>query len=93
MKNKRDWNPLITLIKFQIKLFYDAARDFILSPLSIICILLDIILGNKIKKESLYYKLMLVGRDTDKWINLFDQIEKEKKIAPAKINEKDKETV
>ena len=83
-KQKKDWSPLGSLIRFQIRLFYDAARDFILSPLSFFVVVLDIIMGNKIKKESLFYKLMLMGRGSDKWINLFEQNEDEEEQGSIK---------
>ena len=72
-KKKKDWSPLKSLIVFQVRLIFDAVRDFVLSPLSFVCIILDILTGQKVKKQSLFYKLMLKGRDSDKWINLFEQ--------------------
>jgi hypothetical protein len=47
-----------------------------------VCVVIDILTGQKVKKNSLFYRLMMTGRDSDRWINLFEQypeIEKEVK--------------
>jgi hypothetical protein len=79
MKQKKDWSPLKTFIIFQFRLLLDAVRDFILSPISFVCIFVDIVTGQKIKKESCFYRLMLIGRRSDQRINLFEQFDKENK--------------
>jgi hypothetical protein len=79
MKQKKDWNPLSYFIVFQFRLLLDAVRDFILSPISFVCIIVDIITGQKTKKDSCFYKLMIMGRNSDQKINLFEQFNKEKK--------------
>lgn len=58
------------LLLFQIKLFADAARDLILSPVSIVCFILDLS-GNKKKEDTHFERLMAFGRRTDHHINLF----------------------
>ncbi len=58
------------LLLFQLKLFADAGRDLLLSPVAVVCFILD--LGHKGKKEDTYFeKLMAFGRRTDHHINLF----------------------
>lgn len=59
------------VVIFQLKLAADALRDFLLSPLSILAFLLDVIFKLPAKK-SLYLHLMLLGRRSDRMINLFD---------------------
>jgi hypothetical protein len=56
---------------FQLKLTADALRDFVLSPVSTICILADLVLRND-EDRSLFRRLMVVGQRTDRFINLFD---------------------
>lgn len=64
------WNKTRELLLFQLKLFADAARDILLSPVAIVCFIMD--LGEKDpKKESNFEKLMAFGRRTDHHINLF----------------------
>jgi hypothetical protein len=60
------------VLVFQVKLAADALRDFIMSPLSLIAFVLDAVRKPKLE-ESLYLRLMLFGRRTDRAINLFDE--------------------
>jgi hypothetical protein len=60
------------LIVFQIKLGADALRDIVLSPLSVLVFLIDALRRPDLE-DSLYLRLMLLGRRTDAMINLFDQ--------------------
>lgn len=60
------------LVVFQIKLLADAARDLMLSPISVVVFILDTIRKPKLE-DSLYLKLMLLGRRSDQVINLFDE--------------------
>jgi len=59
------------LLIFQLKLAADALRDFLLSPLSIFAFVLDVLFKLPAKR-SLYLRLMLLGRQSDRMINLFD---------------------
>lgn len=60
------------LVVFQIKLGADALRDLMMSPLSIAVFLIDGIRKPTVE-ESLYVRLMVVGRRSDRYINLFDE--------------------
>ncbi|MEM1141501.1 MAG: hypothetical protein AAF671_09135 [Pseudomonadota bacterium] len=60
------------LMVFQLKLAADALRDFVLSPLSIAAFVIDAVLQSP-AEESLYERLMGVGRRSDRVINLFDE--------------------
>jgi len=73
------WPRLKYAVIFQIKLGMDALRDLILSPISIICAVLDFLLGNN-QNEGYFQKLMYFGRKTDKWINLFGEHDNRKSI-------------
>jgi hypothetical protein len=57
---------------FQLKLALDALRDVLLSPMSVVCTLMDIIEGNT-GKNSYFEKLLRFGRRTERKINLFQQ--------------------
>lgn len=63
---------LMHLVVFQLKLAADAARDLFLSPISVLVFFVDAIRQPKIE-DSLYLRLMLLGRKSDEMINLFDQ--------------------
>ena len=60
------------LVFFQLKLGADALRDLLLSPVSIAVFFLDIIRKPAIE-DSLYLRLMILGRRSDRYINLFDE--------------------
>lgn len=70
-EKKQDvWEKTRELLLFQLKLFADAARDLLLSPVAVACYILD--LGHDgPKKDSHFEKLMAFGRRTDHHINLF----------------------
>ncbi len=60
------------LLVFQIKLVADALRDLFLSPISLVVFLIDLI-ARPLLKDSLTLKLMMLGRRTDRMINLFNE--------------------
>lgn len=60
------------LLKFQIKLGADALRDLLLSPVSLVVFVIDTLRKPRLE-DSLYLKLMLLGRRSDRMINLFDE--------------------
>jgi len=60
------------LMVFQLKLAADALRDLILSPVSLAVFVLDVIRKPALE-DSLYLRLMLLGRQSDRLINLFDE--------------------
>jgi hypothetical protein len=72
------WLLIRDMLIFQIKLAIDAMRDLFLSPVSIICGLADILLGNSLSK-SYFYKLMGLGHQSDAWLNLFGNHNKDDK--------------
>lgn len=67
----RSSTALRHVLVFQLKLAADAFRDFLLSPLSIVAFAIDVVRRPKVK-NSLYLRLMLLGRRSDHFINLFD---------------------
>ena len=60
------------LLVFQLKLLADAVRDLFLSPISVAVFIVDAIRKPTLE-NSLYLRLMLLGRQSDKHINLFDE--------------------
>ena len=60
------------LVIFQLKLAADALRDLLLSPISVVVFVLDAIRKPALE-DSLYLRLMLLGRQSDRVINLFDE--------------------
>ncbi|KGJ98409.1 hypothetical protein [Thalassotalea sp. ND16A] len=64
------WALIRDMLVFQVKLAMDAIRDLFLSPVSIICGLVDILKGHSLS-QSYFHKLMRFGHKTDSWLNLF----------------------
>jgi len=64
------WALIRDMLIFQIKLAMDAIRDLLLSPVSIVCGLVDILKGHSLSR-SYFHKLMDFGHQTDSWLNLF----------------------
>lgn len=66
------WQLMRDVIAFQFKLMLDAGRDLLLSPISIGAAVLGLL--SRDKPPGYYFdQLMLMGRKTDHWINLFNQ--------------------
>lgn len=65
---------LRTLLIFQLKLLADAARDLLLSPVSVVLMVLDLVQRNP-AQDSHYARLMALGRRSDHFINLFDHVD------------------
>jgi hypothetical protein len=65
------WALIRQAIFFQLKLGLDALRDILMSPVSIVLLIVDIIMGNY-HQQSYFLRLMRLGKKSDHWINLFD---------------------
>lgn len=71
--NKRKWLLIRENFVFQIKLMLDAVRDLLLSPVAIICTVLDLIKGNHVG-NGYFQRLMNLGHQSDHWLNLFGDL-------------------
>ncbi|NVJ50017.1 MAG: hypothetical protein HWE11_06505 [Gammaproteobacteria bacterium] len=70
--NRSSWQHLKRLGVFQLKLLADALRDLLLSPLSLIVTLLDLVESDPAKRHH-FDRLMALGRRTERKIDLFEQ--------------------
>lgn len=69
--SKHDRWPLFRqAIIFQLKLGLDALRDILMSPVSIVLVIADIVMANN-HQQSYFVRLMRLGKKSDHWINLF----------------------
>ena len=57
------------LFLFQMKLWMDGLKDIVLSPLSIVACVLDV-LFRRSEQRSLFYGVMRLGERFDLWLNL-----------------------
>jgi hypothetical protein len=65
------WQVAWDVIVFQFKLLLDGLRDLLLSPISLFAALYGIATDAK-NPGRYFYRLMALGRDSDRWINLFN---------------------
>jgi len=86
------WALIRDMLVFQIKLAMDAIRDLLLSPVSIICGLADILMGHSLS-QSYFHKLMDFGHQTDSWLNLFGNHNKGAENLPVQGSDKAKTDV
>ena len=66
------WEPLRKFLLFQLKLYIEAIRDVMLSGIALIAFVLDFVLQLK-GEDSLFEKLLRLGRRSERAINLFNQ--------------------
>ncbi|MEW6981316.1 hypothetical protein AAD001_01545 [Colwelliaceae bacterium 6471] len=64
------WALIRDAFVFQVKLGLDALRDLLLSPFSVLSVIVDIV-RNPTVQDSYFYRLMKLGHKSDHWINLF----------------------
>lgn len=58
------------VVVFQLKLVMDGFRDVLLSPLSIVAAIVDVVSGRK-ESGRYFYRILEMGRKSEVWINLF----------------------
>lgn len=64
------WRLVRDLLAFQFKLLLDGMRDVLLSPISIAAALIGL-MTSRDNPGKHFYRLLKVGHDSDRWINLF----------------------
>ena len=69
-QNEDRWQTFKDVLLFQGKLLLDGLRDLLLSPVSIIAALTDLIVPGDDKGRR-FYSVVRFGRRTESWINLF----------------------
>jgi len=81
--------PLWTLVRdigvLQVKLIVDGLRDLILVPASLIVGIVSLSKTKDGKPGSEFYELVAVGKQSERWINLFGAL----RNAPPEITDKD----
>ena len=64
------WQFLSDVLVFQGKLIIDGLRDLLLSPISIIAAIADLLSGGQRPGDN-FYSVIAFGKKTEIWINLF----------------------
>ena len=65
------WTLLRDIGVLQVKLVIDGFRDLLLVPASLIAGLISLVNTQNGKPGSEFYELVSVGRQSERWINLF----------------------
>lgn len=81
------WELIRDAIVLQGKLFVDGLRDLVMGPVSLFAALLDL-LGIGRRSGRYFYDVVLLGRQTEKWIDLFSAAEH---VLPPGYRGRDKE--
>ena len=71
-RERQQEHPIRNLVLFQLKLMVDALRDILLSPISLVATIMDLIEGRRGRK-SYFSMLLKMGRESERRINLFQQ--------------------
>lgn len=62
------------VVVFQFKLIVDGLRDLILVPTSLVVGLVSLLTGSDGKPGSQFYRLLVIGKQSERWIDLFDAV-------------------
>ncbi|MCH9694262.1 MAG: hypothetical protein K0U72_07105 [Gammaproteobacteria bacterium] len=65
------WTMLRDLGVLQVKLVVDGLRDLVLVPASLIAGIISLVSGKDGRPGPQLYELLVFGKQTEKWINLF----------------------
>ncbi len=64
------WTLIRDALVFQAKLFVDGVRDLLLAPIAFGALILDLLgVGGRAGRH--FYNVMLLGRQSEEWIDLF----------------------
>jgi len=77
------WMLIRDVAVLQVKLVFDGLRDLVLVPVSIIAAIVSIVKGGD-KPGPQFYDLMHLGKESEKWINLFGAAEHARPSVAAK---------
>ena len=75
------WTLIRDLAVFQVKLIVDGFRDLVLVPASLIAGIVSIVTGTTDRPGPHFYQLVGLGKQSERWINLFQSYEN----APAEV--------
>jgi hypothetical protein len=65
------WTLIRDVAVLQVKLVVDGLRDLILVPLSLVAGIVSLVSGEQGVPGTHFYRLLVVGKQSEHWINLF----------------------
>lgn len=66
-----NWTLLRDVAVLQVKLLVDGLRDLVLVPASLIAGLISLLSASDGRPGPYFYRLLAVGKQSERWINLF----------------------
>ena len=66
------WGLIRNVLILQLKLGLDGIRDFVMVPISMVCLLAGLVIPGK-DPGRYYERLLAFGQRSDRWINLFGE--------------------
>ena len=79
------WTLIRDLVVLQAKLIVDGFRDLLLVPASLVAGILSLATGDKDRPGPQFYRLISLGKQSERWIDLFKAYEN----APEELRRKD----
>ena len=76
------WRLFRDVVSFQFKLAADGLRDLLLSPVSIAAALVGVLTDSK-DPGKYFYRLLQLGHESDRWINLFNTHDEPRSDMPS----------
>jgi hypothetical protein len=88
------WTLIRDIAVLQVKLIVDGFRDLLLVPASLIAGIASIVTGTKERPGPQFYQLIGVGKQSERWIDLFkayenapDEVKQEYSFGAANMDE------
>ena len=88
------WTLMRDIAVLQVKLIVDGFRDLLLVPASLIAGIASIVTGTKERPGPQFYQLIGVGKQSERWIDLFkayenapDEVKQEYSFGAANMDE------
>ncbi len=69
------WTLIRDIAVFQAKLIVDGLRDLLLVPASLIVGIVSLASGTEGRPGTQFYRLLGVGKESERWINLFGALQ------------------
>ena len=79
------WTLTRDIAVLQVKLIVDGLRDFLLVPISIVAGLISLFSSGS-SRDNEFYRLLRIGRKSEKWINLFGAADRVESAGDDRVN-------
>lgn len=73
--NEPYWTLVRDVAVLQVKLLVDGLRDLVLVPASLVAGIVSLVNGRDGKPGTEFYRLLAIGKRSERWINLFGALQ------------------